>query len=284
MAIPMGSVGSPWQMTTGMNRVALVTGAATGIGRACADALTTAGWRVYGISRTIEQTSPAPAFRCLNCDVTDEAQVAKVIQRIDAEAGRLDAVINCAGSVMSGAFEDTSHEEAARQFSTNYFGTANVCRQALPLLRRQQRSSLVNIGSIAGQVPMAFQAHYSASKAALTALTRALRLELLPFGVHAVVVEPGDFATAITARRDQVASPSAPYAATYAKTLEIIRRDELEAQPPAAVAALVLRIVNTKNPKPSALVGPWHQRLAVRLRPLVPARFFDWVLRRLYAL
>jgi NAD(P)-dependent dehydrogenase (short-subunit alcohol dehydrogenase family) len=267
-----------------MKRVALVTGAATGIGRACADLLHAEGWQVFGVSRAIEQANPPPTFTHQNCDVTDEAALSTLVTRITTDAGRLDAVINCAGYVLAGAFEDTTHAEALRQFNTNYFGAANVCRAVLPLLRQQRSGVIVNIGSIAGQVPMAFQAHYSASKAALTALTRALRLELLPFGVHVVIVEPGDFATAITSRREQAREQLPAYADTYTKSLAVIRRDELAAQPPSAVAKLVLRLVTTRDPSPSALVGPWLQRFAVRVRPLVPARFFDWVLRQLYAL
>jgi NAD(P)-dependent dehydrogenase (short-subunit alcohol dehydrogenase family) len=267
-----------------MKRVALVTGAATGIGRACSDALVAAGWRVFGVSRTVEQTSPPPPFEHFNCDVTDEAAVGRLVERIKNEAGQLDAVINCAGYVISGAVEDTSHTETLRQFDTNYFGTVNVCRQVMPLLRTQGRGVIINIGSIAGHVPMAFQAHYSASKAAVTALTRALRLELLPFGVFAVVVEPGDFATPITARRVEAVAPGSAYADTFAKTLAIIRRDELAADPPAAVANVVLRVVTSASPAASYLVGPWIQRVGARIRPLLPAWLFDWALRKLYAL
>ena len=183
-------------MTT---RVVLITGASTGIGRACGELLARRGWKVYGVSRHIEQAEPKPGFTCLNADVTNEAALATVLAIIVREAGHLDAVVNAAGYVLAGSVEETSDAEAQRQLATNFFGAATVCRLVTPLLRAQGRGTIVNVGSIAGLVPMPFQAFYSASKAALTSLTRALRLELRPFGVHAVMPvakSPGSTITA----------------------------------------------------------------------------------------
>lgn len=266
-------------------RVVLITGASTGIGRACGELLALQGWKVYGVSRHIEQVEPKPGFTCLNADVTNEAALAAVLATIVREAGHLDAVVNAAGYVLSGSVEDTSGAEAQRQLATNFFGAATVCRLVLPLLRAQGRGTIVNIGSIAGLVPMPFQAFYSASKAALTALTRALRLELRPFGVHAVMVEPGDFATGITAQR-QLAESSAgsAYATHFDGALKIMKSDELGAQPPHAVAELVARVLDDPRPRASYLVGPWFQRLAVVMRAVLPVAMFDWGLRKSYGL
>lgn len=266
------------------SKVALVTGASTGMGRATAELLSGRGWKVYGVSRHIEQLAPKPAFTALNADVTREADVAAVLERIARDGGRLDAVVNCAGYALAGAVEETSPDAARAQFETNYLGAANVCRLVIPTMRARGRGHLVNVASIAGLIPMAFQAHYCASKAALTAFTRALRLELLPFGVHAVLVEPGDFATNVTTARRLARPEEASSYPAFARTLAVIRRDETGAAPPNAVAALIARLLDDPSPPPSSTVGPLMQRVAVTLRALVPARWFDWVLTKLYAL
>lgn len=265
-------------------KVALVTGASSGMGRATAELLQRRGWTVYGASRGIERLEPRPAFTCVTLDVTDEPAVAAVLERITREAGTLDAVVNCAGWVLAGAVEETSTADARRQFETNYFGLVTVSRLAAAQMRAQGHGHLVNVASLAGHIPMAFQAHYSASKAALITFTRALRLELAPFGVQVVSLEPGDFATGITAAR-QLARPAAHSAyPAFARTLEIFHRDETTAAPPDEVAEHVARVLEQRRPPASVLAGQFIQRFAVTLRALLPARFFDWALTKLYRL
>lgn len=265
-------------------RVVLVTGASTGMGHATAALLHARGWIVYGVSRSIEQRSPQPPFFTANVDVTKEAEVAALLERIAREAQRLDAVVNCAGYALAGSVEETSLDAGRAQLETNFLGAANVCRLALPLLRAKGRGHLVNVSSIAGHVPMAFQGYYSASKAALTAFTRALRLEVFREGVHVCLIEPGDFATNLTAvRRLGHAVETSRYPA-FARTLAVINKDESAAAPPNEVAELIVRTLEHASPRASYLVGPFIQRLAVTLRALVPQRLFDWVLTKLYDL
>lgn len=265
-------------------RVALVTGASTGIGHATAALLHARGWIVYGVSRGIEGLSPKPPFLTANVDVTRESDVVAVLGRIARESQRLDAVVNCAGYALAGSIEETSLEAARAQLETNFFGVANVCRLALPSLRAHGRGHLVNVGSIAGQVPMAFQGYYSASKAALTAFTRALRLEVFRDGVRVSLVEPGDFATNITAARRLGHPVETSRYPGFARALAVINKDETAASPPKEVAELIVRTLHDSSPRASYLVGPFIQRFAVTLRALVPQRLFDWVLSRLYDL
>lgn len=265
-------------------RVALVTGASTGIGRAAAELLHARGWKVYGVSRGIEQAVPKPAFVTANVDVTKEADVSALFARIAQDEQRLDAVVNCAGYALAGSVEETSLEAARAQLETNFLGAANVCRLALPVMRAQKRGHVVNVASIAGLIPMAFQAHYCASKAALTAFTRALRLEVFREGVQVSLIEPGDFATNITSARRFSHPPESSQYPAFARTLKVIEKDEKGAAPPDTVAELIARVLDDPSPRPSYLVGPFIQRLAVTLRAFVPARFFDWVLTKLYDL
>ncbi len=265
-------------------RVVLITGASSGIGRACADRLHASGWTVVGISRTITRSGARPPFVAIDADVTREADVVAVLAQIERDHGRLDAVVNCAGYALAGPVEETPREAAERQFDTNFHGLAAVCRLAARTLRAQGHGHIVNVGSIAGQVPMAFQAYYSSSKAAVAAFTHALRLELRPYGVHTVLVEPGDVSTPFTAAR-QLASPAgASHYPAFARTLAVIHRDETAAGPPEAVAVLVAQVLESPTPRAVVWAGPWHQRLGAAVRPIVPTRVFDWVLRKLYAL
>jgi len=266
-------------------KVVLVTGASSGIGKCCAELLARRGWRVYGASRHITQSLPDPVFIAVNLDVTNEDSVAQLIRKIAEDEGSLDAIVNCAGFSISGAIEDTGSNEARRQFDTNFFGAAMVCRNVLPVMRAQQSGTIVNVCSIAGFIPMPFQGYYSASKAALTAFTRALRLEVAPFGVRAVVVEPGDFRTEFTKRRQFAgAARDSVYGATFARALAVMEADEQNAAPPDSVADLVDHILHQAKPKASYLVGPWYQRFGVYIREWVPARVFDWVLCRIWKL
>jgi NAD(P)-dependent dehydrogenase (short-subunit alcohol dehydrogenase family) len=263
--------------------VVLVTGASTGIGRAVAERLHAHGDVVVGVSRTISEQSGV-AFERHDLDVTDEPAVEARVAAIVAARGRLDAVVSAAGYVLAGAIEDTPTAVARAQLATDLHGAMIVARAALPAMRRAGRGTIVQIGSIAGLVPMPFQGWYSASKAALTAASRALRLEVAPYGVSVVVVEPGDFRTPVTDNRVVRAPAGSVYAETFARTLAIVRRDETSAAPPDAVAACVERVLRARRPRATYLVGPWHQRAAARLRPMVPARLFDALLARLYGL
>jgi len=261
-------------------KTVLVTGASSGIGRLTADLLHKRGWKVWGASRSIEKLNPKPAFNCLTLNVDDEANVADVLARV----GPLDAVVNCAGWVLAGAIEESTTAEARRQFDTNYFGVVTICRLVATQMRAAGRGIILNVSSVAGHIPMPLQAHYSASKAALIMLTRALRLELAPFGVRVVSIEPGDFSTGITAaRRLSVPVEKSAYPA-FARTLAIINRDETSAAPADEVAQRIVDALERSNPPPAILVGQFIQRFAVTLRALLPARLFDWVLTKLYAL
>src|SRR5579872_2559800 len=177
------------------NRVALVTGASSGIGRACAELLAARDFRVYGASR---HPLPGSSFESLPMDVRDEESVTAGIASIVQREGRLDVIVNNAGIAIAGAVEDTSVEEAKDQFDVNFFGALRVCRAVLPVLRDQRSGTIVNIGSIGGLIALPFQGLYSASKFALEGLSESLRLEVAPFGIHVVLIEPGDQQTPLT--------------------------------------------------------------------------------------
>ncbi len=265
--------------------VVLVTGASAGIGRACADALHARGHRVYGASRSIEELSPRPPFELVGLDVNDDAQIERAIGAIVEREGRIDALVQCAGYAVAGSVEDTSLAEARAQLETNFFGAVAVARAVLPKMRERRRGVIVNVSSIAGIIPMPFQAYYSASKAALSAYSRALRMEVAPFGIRVALVEPGDHKTEFTARRKLAAdAKSEAYGATFARALAVMENDEQNGGAAEPVGELVARIVEARSPRPSYLVGPFVQRVAVSLQRWLSERLFEWGLRSYYKL
>jgi len=272
-------------MPEAVKKVVLITGASASIGKRCAERLQASGWRVYGASRHIVECLPDARFETISMDVTDAVSIKRGVAAILEREGRLDAVINCAGYALAGAVEDTSLDEARLQLETNFLGSASVCREVLPIMRRQRAGAIVNVASIGGMVPMPFQAYYSASKAALTAWSRALRLEVASFGVHVVLVEPGDHCTEFTERRHLAADATRGHNAdAFARALSVMRSDEQAGSSPDPVARLVEKILAESSPRASYLVGPWFQRFAVSLRVWLPAQLFDWGLRKYYRL
>lgn len=259
-------------------RVVLITGAASGIGRACAERLASSGWRVFGGARGALEAHEF--VEMIAMDVDDERSVEGAVSTVLERAGRLDAVINNAGFSMRGAVEDVSVDEAKALFETNFFGVLRVCRAAAPALRANG-GHIVNIGSLAGLIGLPFTGHYCASKFALEGLSESLRFELRPFGVHVVLVEPGDYRTGISAkRRIAAASRQGVHAGAFEKFLRKREKFEALAPTPEPVAALVERILNDPAPKTRYAIAMFSQRLIPPLKRLLPQRAFEWLLRR----
>jgi NAD(P)-dependent dehydrogenase (short-subunit alcohol dehydrogenase family) len=265
------------------SRVVLITGASSGIGKACAEFLHARGHRVYGTSRRaawpdgVANAPPAPGeLVLLPLDVTSDESVARAVAFVLQREGRLDVVVNNAGFGVAGAVEDTSLEEAHEQFETNFFGTVRVCRAALPAMRRQGGGCIVNVSSIAGRIGIPFQALYSASKFAVEGYTEALRMEAAPHGVRVTLVEPGDFRTGFTGNRRLVRGPAtAAYRDRQARALAVMEHDETHGATPESVARLVDRIVRLRSPRLRYAVGPFSETVALALKRVSPARLFE---------
>jgi NAD(P)-dependent dehydrogenase (short-subunit alcohol dehydrogenase family) len=264
-------------------RVVLITGASSGIGLECARHLASLGHRVYGASRSA-RADAGERFEPVRMDVTSDEDVPRAIDEIVRAESRLDVVVNNAGFGIAGAVEDTSVAEARAQFETNVFGAMRVCSAALPHMRRQGDGLVVNMSSIAGQVPVPFQGIYSASKAALESLTEAMRMEVLPFGVRVALLEPGDFNTGFTAGRVRAAAADerSAYAARFARALAAMERDERGAPPPAAVARALARLVEGGAARLHHPVAAPLQRAAPLLRQLLPRRLYERLLMQTY--
>ena len=263
-------------------KVVLVTGASSGIGRACADLLARSGFTVYGTSRSTAEGETEGGWTSFPIDVRDEASVLRGVDRVLAQEGRLDALVNSAGYGIGGAVEDTTVHEARDLFETNFFGALRVCQAVLPHLRTQGAGTIVNVSSIGGRIALPFQGLYSASKFALEGLTEALRMEVKPLGIRVVLVEPGDTRTPFTAHRRRMTATGDAYLGRYKRALDRAERDEAAGIRPEAVARLVLRVLRRRSPRLRYTVGNPFQRLAVCLRGVLPGRLFEWGIMRYY--
>ena len=230
-----------------MAQTILVTGSASGFGRLTIETLARQGHTVFAGMRGIagknaqvvsELRALAEAERLslliVEIDVTDDASVSKAIESIIGSAGRLDVVVNNAGISYSGPIESFTLEQVQQQFDTNVFGSVRVNRAVLPHMRAQGSGLLLQVGSIVGRIAFPFFGLYGSTKFALEGLTESYRYELAPFGVDAVIVEPGTYPTGIAANRQTPADAerAAPYASAMADFMPRFMADVRTSTPP----------------------------------------------------
>ena len=270
--------------TAGAGRRVLVTGAGRGIGAAIARRMAQAGYEVVATVRGAQraaQLSGECARAGLNMmylplELTDEHQVAAVAAQVEA-AGGADVLVHNAGFGIFGAVEDVDGVSAARQFAVNVFGPLALTRHLLPGLRAR-RGHIIWIGSLAGRIALPFQAHYSATKAAIASLSDAMRAELAPHGVRVTCVEPSDFATGFTDARCQARSADSVYGAAFGRCLKEVEHQERSAPHPDWVARVVQGIAESRNPPPRRPVGG-NARTICFLLGLMPARLAGRMIR-----
>jgi len=274
-------------MESRAGRSVLVTGAGGGFGRAIAERLARSGDRVVGTVRSPERaarlTEEARAagleLTLLPLEITDAAQAGALAKRLEAQGG-LDLLVHNAGFGVFGAVEGVDGESAGRQFAVNLLGPLELTRALLPGLRRR-RGRVVWIGSLAGRFALPFQAHYSASKAAVAALSDAMRIELAPLGVSVSCVEPGDFATGFTDARQRPLADDSPYADRLARCLDAVEQQERGGGDPAWVARAVERLSRMRRPPARLPVGRWARTMCL-LGRLLPDRAREALVRQLY--
>ncbi len=263
-------------------RVILITGCSSGIGRATAIAAAARGHRVFATARnpeTLRDLESRGRIRALALDVTDAASIRDAVAAVLAEAGRVDALVNNAGYGQYGAAEDVTAEEWRRQFDVNLFGALETARVVLPAMREKRRGTIVNVSSVAGKIAIPFAAPYCASKHALEAFSDALRVEVAPFGIRVAVIEAGpietrfgDRARAGVAR--MLASPG-PYSLFYRNAERAMDTDfQAGKLPPEAVARVIVEAIESDNPRTRYRITRMARAL-ILLKRLFPDRFFD---------
>ena len=196
------------------------------------------------------------------------------------EAGPVDLLVNNAGFGIFGAVEQIPADSATRQLDVNLAGPIELTRRLLPGLR-ERRGSIIWIGSLAGRFALPFQADYSATKAAVAAMSDAMRIELAPHGVRVTCVEPGDFNTGFTDARDWGGSVGEPYREAAERCKEAIVRTERGGPAPEWVARVVGDLSRMNNPPARRPVGQFARILCL-LQGFVPNRLVEKVVARIY--
>jgi NAD(P)-dependent dehydrogenase (short-subunit alcohol dehydrogenase family) len=260
-----------------------VTGAASGIGRAIAQALVARGYRVFGTSRRPEARSGSPELPLLQLDVRSDDSVRAALDEVRSRAGRLDVLVNNAAYRLLGAAEETSVEEARALFDTNFFGMHRVTRAALPALRAAGRGRIVNISSLAGLNSPPFAALYSASKSAVEAYTESLRHELRPLGIQVSLIEPGAVRSEGREAPQLPREPLADYDGPRQRAVGVITGLDQTGVDAARVAQMVTRVVASPSPGLRYRVGPDATWLP-RLKGALPWSWYEEAVRRRYRL
>ncbi|MDZ4867534.1 MAG: SDR family oxidoreductase [Alphaproteobacteria bacterium] len=271
---------------SGNGKVILITGASSGIGAAIAARLAKAGHTVFGTSRKPGATPPAGGVRMLAMDVHSDESVAQAVANVIKAAGRIDVVVNNAGFGLAAAIEDTRPEDMRRQFETNLLGPLRVCQAVLPAMRKQGSGRIIQISSLAARVGIPFQGAYSASKSALEGMTEALSMEVKPFGIDVVMIEPGDTKSNFTAAREWTAAAKSngAYAARAKHAIAVMEKSEQSGPPADKVARIVVRAITAERPKLRYVSATSTERLALALQRMLPGRAFEGVVNAIYAL
>jgi NAD(P)-dependent dehydrogenase (short-subunit alcohol dehydrogenase family) len=266
------------------NKVILITGASAGIGAATAARLSRAGARVFGTSRNPAVSQPGVTM--LQMDVRDAQSVAACVDAVIAQAGRIDALVNNAGYGIAASVEDTSIEDMTRQLDTNFLGPLRVIQAVLPHMRAQGSGRIVQISSLAARIGIPFQGAYSASKSALSGMSEALSIELAPFGIAVVMIEPGDTKTNFTAMREwtEKAKKSDVYGARARHAVAVMEKSEQKGTPADKVARLVETALTVGKPKLRYVSASATERAALVLQRVLPGRAFEALIRSTYEL
>jgi len=261
-------------------KVVIITGASRGIGHAGAEFLRDKGHNVYAISRS---GCDLDGVNSVICDITDENKLKETIDRIFNAEKRIDVLINNAGGGISGSVEKTSAADAKRLFELNFFACFNAIKYAVPYMRGKKSGKIINIGSVAGSMHVPFQAFYSASKAAIGALSNCLRGELSPFGIKVTTIMPGDTRTGFTDAREKDYKEDDPdYGLRISNSIKMMEQDERNGMSPKKVARLIYKVICARNPKPAYIAG-FKYKFFMFLDKVLPKRFVQFVLNSMYA-
>jgi NAD(P)-dependent dehydrogenase (short-subunit alcohol dehydrogenase family) len=259
--------------------IALVTGASSGIGKATAERLATAGYKVYGTSRRGAQTGQR-SFAMLPLDVTSDESVEAAVNELMRLEGRIDLLVNNAGfGVAPAGAEESSMEQARSIFETNFFGIIRMTRAVVPHMRKQGGGRIINIGSVLGFLPMPYGALYAATKHAIEGYSESLDHELRTRGIRVSVIEPAYTKTPFDANFLEPDAKLDEYREIRAAVNARVKEVMATAEQPGVVADVVLKAARAGRPKLRYTAGRVANRLRL-LRRFAPAGLLDSGIRR----
>lgn len=267
-----------------MNKVVVITGGSSGIGKAIGEYLQNKGYTVYGTSRN-PNTVKDSKIPLLALDVRERESIYNAIQEVISKSGRIDVLINNAGVGITGPIEEIPSEEIRNNFETNLFGPIEVMKAVLPHMRSQKSGLIINITSIAGYMGLPYRGIYSASKGALELITEALRMETKQFGIEITNIAPGDFATNIAAGRYHApVIKGSAYEIPYGNTLQEMNTHVDSGSNPNEMAEAVYKIITTSKPKIHYKIGAFMQKFSIVLKRALPDKVYEKMLMNHYKL
>ena len=244
-------------------KTVLITGATDGLGKALALLLAGRGYRVFAAGRSVDKLAQLDAaarekkvpLESVALDVCSDDSVKRGVEHVLGKAGAIDVLVNNAGVNYTAAVEDLSMEAWRAQFETNFFGVLRVTRAVLPQMRERRSGRILMMSSISGLVTAPTQGAYSSSKHALEALSNALRMELYPFRIPVVLIEPGYIVTGIGKAAAELSKPyvekGGPYASLYARFFISVNAARTRSKTtPEDCARVMLHAIETPRPKP----------------------------------
>jgi NAD(P)-dependent dehydrogenase (short-subunit alcohol dehydrogenase family) len=248
------------------DKVAVVTGSSSGIGYETSLMLAKNGFLVYATMRNLKKSESIRSIaakenlpiRITQLDVTDDVSIKNAVQTVLTEKGRIDVLVNNAGYVLEGAFEDLSVDEIKAQYETNVFGLIRTTQAVLPIMRKQKSGIIVNISSAAGRFGYPGGSAYISTKFAVEGLSESMAYELEPFGIKVIIIEPGVirtniFDSIVVAKKSQ--DPNSPYTQITQKMASAFEEMMKNASSPELVAKVVLEAVTNENPNFRYLAG-----------------------------
>ena len=260
-------------------KVALVTGASSGIGEATAERLAKAGYKVYGTSRRGSEAGKR-SFEMLPLDVTRDESVEAAVSEVMRRDGRIDLLVNNAGfGVAPAGAEESSIDQARSIFETNFFGLIRMTRAVVPHMRRQGSGRIINIGSVLGFLPMPYGALYAATKHAVEGYSESLDHELRTRGIRVSVIEPAYTKTPFDANFMEPDAKLEEYREARAGVNKRVNEVMATAEQPGVVADTVLEAANAARPKLRYAAGRLAKRLRF-LRRFAPAALVDAGIRK----
>ncbi len=275
------------------SQIILVTGATSGIGRAAALHLARAGHRVFATGRraaaleSLQKEAGTLKLEGIVMDVTKSESIAAAKKEIDKRTDNygVDAVVNNAGYGLGGPLEEVTDEALRAQYDTNVFGLMAVTRTFLPRMRDRRHGRIINVSSVGGRVTLPMLGAYNSTKYAVESLSDALRIELRPFGVKVVIIEPGSIATefAEVAMDTFEANNKSPYAGALAEAANFRAIFDNSAVGPEHVTRAIVTAVESSRPS-ARYVRPWRTYVMLWAARLLPTSWFDALLGRLTGL
>ena len=285
--VPSSPISRPVRRGSPVTRTALITGCSSGIGAALASELQGRGLRVCATARREETLAPLAeqGIHTMQLDVNDDASIDTAVDRIRAEIGGLDILVNNAGFSQVGAVMDLERDDLRRQYETNVIAPVAVTRAALPLLRASDNGVIANVGSIVGLFTTPFAGAYCSSKAAIHSLSDAMRMELQPFGIRVVTIQPGGIRSSFGDHAEEGIrlSPDSPYLSVEDGIRARAQAGQRGATPAEKFVIPVADGLLRDKP-PAIIRGGKNSTLLPMLKKLLSLQSFDAMNRKIFGL